>query len=88
MENMTTKTTVSYEHRVIAPHVDGDGITFEVGFVLERTRSPRKRCEYSKTGCYKSFSSNDGTIPAEKVGVYEVVKVTVTTTTETERLVR
>jgi hypothetical protein len=88
MENTTTKTTVSYEHRVIAPHVDSDGVAFEVGFVLEKTRSPLKRREYSKTGCYKSFSSNDGTIPAEKVGVYEVVKVAVTTTTRTERLVR
>lgn len=76
----TTKTSIRYEHRLIKEHNAGDyygkDLIFEVGKVLEKTKTPHKRRYYGVT---ISFGVGFD-IPTEKVGVFEITR----TVTETE----
>lgn len=80
----TIQTTVSFEHRVITQHVDKNGVVFNVGEVLERTKSTNKRKFYSKNGLQRGMLYADaGEIPAEKVGIFKIIR----TVTEAEEFV-
>lgn len=74
--------TVQYEHRVIEEHnagkYYGTDYIFEVGKVLEKTKTPVK---------YKYYGTTEGhgvgfDIPREKVGVFKITKVATVTETE------
>lgn len=74
--------TVRYEHRVIEEHNAGErygeNVIFKVGEVLETTKSPGKRRYYGMT-----LGHGDGAdIPADKVGVFKITRVTRVTETE------
>lgn len=81
-ETQNEKVTVKYVHRVIEEHNAGDwygtDIIFKVGDVLRETRTPGKYQYYGVTLGHGAGAD----IPAEKVGVFRITRVTKVVETE------
>lgn len=78
--NTTEKVTVKYEHRLIKEHTaDWYGpVTYKVGFVVAKTNTPDKKKYYGDVVGHGATID----IPADKVGVFKITKVTKVAATE------